>query len=504
MLWGKFDAFSTQRQFFLRNYVSIKELNLLITSVVLSGGSGTRLWPLSRQLNPKQFLKLFGDRTMLQQTLERMQELPCNSPIVVCNEEHRFLAGEQILEMGIKDFSIILEPSPKNTAPAIALAAIHALTQGSGDDKGNDPILLVLSADHVIADKGAFHKAVMEAIPAAQDGRLVTFGIVSERPETGYGYIERGKEHEENSNIYEVASFREKPDEETAREYIESGKYYWNSGMFLFKAKAYLEELKNLAPKIYEACSKAMKKTAKDLDFTRIDTKAFELSPSISIDYAVMEKTNLASVVPLDAGWSDIGSWTALWEVCEKDQANNSILGDVKAISTENCLVRAENKLLTTIGVKDLVVVETKDAVLVAHKDQVQKVKDLVEEIRQNGRHEHLNQREVFRPWGSYDSLETGERFQVKHIRVKPGARLSLQMHHHRAEHWIVVKGSAKVTIDGETVFLTENESTYIPAGKSHRLENPGKIPLELIEVQSGSYLGEDDIVRFADIYGRQ
>jgi mannose-1-phosphate guanylyltransferase len=303
--------------------------------------------------------------------------------------------------------------------------------------------------------------------------------------------------------VFSVECFVEKPDLATAEGYLAEGCYFWNSGMFLFQAKAYLDELQKHAPDVHEACSKAMKKTAKDLDFIRIDVDAFELSPSISIDYAVMEKTNLASVVPLDSGWSDIGSWSALWEVCEKDEENNSILGDVKTIETEECLIRAENRLVATIGVKDLVVVETKDAILVAHRDHVQKIKDLVEYIRENGRHEHLNQREVFRPWGSYDSLETGERFQVKHIRVKPGARLSLQMHHHRAEHWIVVKGSAKVTIDGETVFLTENESTYIPIGKTHSLENPGKIPLELIEVQSGSYLGEDDIVRFEDRYGR-
>lgn len=467
----------------------------MITPVIMAGGSGTRLWPLSRQLNPKQFLKLIGEKTMLQQTLERLQGLPCNSPIAVCNEEHRFLAGEQILEMGIKDFSIILEPSPKNTAPAIALAAIHAM------NSDENPILLVLPADHIVADADAFRKAVMDALPSAEEGRLVTFGVVPGHPETGYGYIQRGKE--QRPEIFEVASFTEKPDEERAKEYLDSGEYYWNSGMFLFKAKTYLEELQRHAPKVYETCTKAMQKTEKDLDFIRIDTETFEVSPSISIDYAVMEKTDLASVVPLDAGWSDIGSWTALWEVCEKDKENNSILGDVKAMSTENCLIRAENRLVATIGVKDLVVVETKDAVLVAHRDHVQKIKDLVEEIRDNGRHEHLNQREVFRPWGSYDSLETGERFQVKRIIVKPGARTSLQMHHHRAEHWIVVKGSAKVTIGGETVFLTENESTYIPVGKTHSLENPGKIPLELIEVQSGSYLGEDDIVRFEDRYGR-
>jgi len=470
-------------------------MTVIITPVIMAGGSGTRLWPLSRQLNPKQFLKLFGERTMLQQTLERLQGLPCSSPIVVCNEEHRFLAGEQMLEIGTKDYSIILEPSPRNTAPAIALASIHALANDE------NAMLLVLPADHVITDGGAFRKAVMDALSAAQDSRLVTFGIVPSNPETGYGYIKRGKE--QGGNTYEVASFTEKPDENRAKEYIDSGKYYWNSGMFLFQAKIYLEELQKHAPKVYEACTKAMQRTEKDLDFIRIENEVFELSPSISIDYAVMEKTDLASVVPLEAGWSDIGSWSSLWEVCEKDTENNSILGDVKTIDTENCLIRAENRLVATIGVKDMVVVETKDAVLVAHKEQVQKVKDLVDKIRQNGRHEHLNQREVFRPWGSYDSLETGERFQVKRITVKPGAKTSLQMHHHRAEHWIVVKGSAKVTIDGKTVLLTENESTYIPIGKTHSLENPGKIPLELVEVQSGGYLGEDDIVRLDDRYGR-
>lgn len=468
----------------------------MITPVIMAGGSGTRLWPLSRQLNPKQFLKILGEKTMLQQTLGRLQGLACSSPIAVCNEEHRFLAGEQILEMGIKDFSIILEPSPKNTAPAIALAAIHAM------NSDENPILLVLPADHIVADADAFRKAVMDALPSAEEGRLVTFGVVPGHPETGYGYIQRGKE--QRPEIFEVASFTEKPDEERAKEYLDSGEYYWNSGMFLFKAKTYLEELQIHAPQVHEACSKAMKKTVKDLDFIRIDQKTFEGSPSISIDYAVMEKTELASVVPLDAGWNDIGSWAALWEASVKDAGNNNILGDVKTIDTENSLIRAENRLVATVGVRDLVVVETKDAVLVVHREHVQKIKDLVEDIRDNGRHEHLNQREVFRPWGSYDSLEMGERFQVKRITVKPGAKTSMQMHHHRAEHWIVVRGSAKVTINNETIFLTENESAYIPVGKAHSLENPGKIPLELIEVQSGSYLGEDDIVRFEDRYGRR
>ncbi len=502
-----------------------------ITPVIMAGGSGTRLWPLSRLLNPKQFLKLTGENTMLQQTLLRMQGLTCSSPIVVCNEEHRFLAGEQILEMGVMDFSLILEPTPRNTAPAIALAAIHALTQGSGEDKDNDPTLLVLPADHVIADEETFRKAVTEALPAGRNGRLVTFGIVPERPETGYGYIKSrdpvldvGSQTNEkighsevcsdeesrlacfsqHKGVLEVERFVEKPDLASAERYLAEGCYFWNSGMFLFKAKTYLEELQRHAPKVYEACTKAMKRTEKDLDFIRIDKETFENSPSISIDYAVMEMTDLASVIPLDAGWSDIGSWTALWEARHRDVNNNSLQGDIKAIDTKNSLVSAESRLVATIGVNDLVVVETKDAVLVAHRDHVQKIKDLVEEIKQNGRHEHLNQREVFRPWGSYDSLEVGERFQVKRITVKPGAKTSTQVHHHRAEHWIVVKGSAQVTIDGKMLFLTENESAYIPAGNSHALENPGKIPLELIEVQSGSYLGEDDIVRLEDRYGRK
>ncbi len=356
----------------------------MITPVIHSVGSGTRLWPLSWRLNPKQFLKLFGDRTMLQHTLDRLKGLPCDCPIVICNEEHRFVAGEQLLEMEVKDFSIILESTPK-TAPAIALATIHAAAQESCEGKDGDLILLVLPVGHMIADAEPLHKSMTEAFPAARNGWLVIFGIVPERPEIGYGYIKRGEKHENNSDIYAVASFREKPEEETAREYIKSGKYYWNSGMFLFLVKTYLEELQKHAPDVHEAYGKAMKTTTKDLDFIRLDKKAFELSPSISIDYAVMEKTNLASVVPLDAGWSDIGSWTALWEACEKDKEKNSIVGDVKAMSTEYCLIRAENKLVATIGIKNLVIVETKDAVLVAHKDQVQKIRDLVEDIKSSG-----------------------------------------------------------------------------------------------------------------------
>lgn len=467
----------------------------MITPVILAGGSGTRLWPLSRQLNPKQFLKLLGDRTMFQQTLQRLEGLPCTAPIVVCSEEHRFLAAEQLREIATEGTSIILEPSPRNTAPAIALAALQSM-KGDGN-----AMLLVLPADHLIADPESFRQTVRNAIPEAEKGRLVTFGIVPSRPETGYGYIRRGEQRDVNA--WSVASFTEKPDENTAKEYMESGKYWWNGGMFLFSAESYLAELNRLAPEIHDACSKAMEHVLMDLDFLRVNRKNFESSPSLSIDYAVMEKTDAASVVPLDSGWSDIGSWASLWEVCEKNGEGNALKGDVKTIETQDSLIRAENRLVATVGVKDLIVVETKDAVIVANRHHVQKIKDLVEDIRSNGRHEHLNQREVFRPWGSYDSIERGQRYQVKRISVKPGEKLSLQMHHHRAEHWIVVAGTAKITIEDQSFLVTENESTFIPLGKRHSLENPGKIPLELIEVQSGSYLGEDDIVRLEDKYGR-
>lgn len=468
----------------------------MITPVILAGGSGTRLWPLSRQLNPKQFLKLLGDSTMFQQTLQRLEGLFCTAPIVVCSEEHRFLAAEQLREIGMESPSIILEPVARNTAPAIALAALHCMQTG-----GNS-LVLVLPADHLIADPESFRETVRNAIPEAEKGRLVTFGIVPSRPETGYGYIRRGERRDVNT--WSVASFTEKPDEETAGQYIQSGEYCWNGGMFLFSADSYLSELNRLAPEIHDACSKAMEHMSKDLDFLRVGRESFESSPSVSIDYAVMEKTDIASFVPLDSGWSDIGSWNSLWEACGKNGEGNAVLGDVKTIGAKDCLIRAESRLVAAIGVKDLVVVETKDAVLVTHRDHVQKIKDLVEDIRSSGRHEHLNQREVFRPWGSYDSIEKGQRYQVKRITVKPGEKTSLQMHHHRAEHWIVVAGTAQITIDDKSFLVSENESMYIPVGKRHALENPGKIPLELIEVQSGSYLGEDDIVRYEDRYGRE
>lgn len=468
---------------------------MLLTPVILAGGSGTRLWPLSRQLYPKQFLPLLGVKTLLQQTIERLQGLDCQAPIVVCNEEHRFLAAEQLRQTGIDDGAIILEPVPKNTAPAIALAAHEALR------RDEEAMLLVLPADHLIEDTASFHAAVKKALAAAKEGNLVTFGIVPHRPETGYGYIRRGRE--QSKEVFSVLAFVEKPDEATAKEYLKTGEYYWNSGMFLFGAKDYLEELERHAPDMADSCEKAFSRVKKDLDFLRIDEKAFATCPKDSIDYAVMEKTKKAMVVPLDAGWNDIGSWASLHDVCPKDENKNCVTGDVLTEDTENCLVRSESRLVAAAGLKDVIIVETKDAVLVIHKDSAQDIKTLVEKLEAEGKSEHINHREVYRPWGSYDSLERGERFQVKRIIVKPGARISTQMHYHRAEHWIVVRGTAKVTIDGETVLLTENESTFIPVGKMHILENPGKIPLELIEVQSGTYLGEDDIVRFEDKYGK-
>jgi mannose-1-phosphate guanylyltransferase len=432
---------------------------------------------------------------LLQQTIERLQGLDCQAPIVVCNEEHRFLAAEQLRQTGIDDAAIILEPVPKNTAPAIALAAHEALRR----DK--EAMLLVLPADHLIEDTASFHEAVKKALPAADEGNLVTFGIVPHKPETGYGYIRRGRE--QGKEVFNVLAFVEKPNEATAKEYLKTGEYYWNSGMFLFGAKDYLEELERHAPDMADSCEKAFSRVKKDLDFLRIDEKAFAACPKDSIDYAVMEKTKKAMVVPIDAGWNDIGSWASLHDVCPKDENKNCVTGDVLAEDIENCLVRSESRLVAAAGLKDMIIVETKDAVLVIHKDRAQDIKNIVEKLEAEGKSEHINHREVYRPWGSYDSLERGERFQVKRIIVKPGARISTQMHFHRAEHWIVVRGTAKVTIDGETVLLTENESTFIPVGKMHILENPGKIPLELIEVQSGTYLGEDDIVRFEDKYGK-
>ncbi|MDG1579405.1 mannose-1-phosphate guanylyltransferase/mannose-6-phosphate isomerase [Pseudomonas sp. GOM6] len=467
----------------------------MLLPIVMAGGSGSRLWPLSRQLNPKQFLALAdGQLSMLQATLQRLDGLETAQPMLICNEQHRFLAAEQLRQLGLDNFTILLEPVGRNTAPALALAALQAV------EAVDDPLLLVLAADHLIQDTGAFRASIEQAVPLAVDGKLVTFGIVPSHAETGYGYIKRGAAL---GSGFSVSRFVEKPDAATANGYLESGEYYWNSGMFLFRASRYLQELERFQPEILHACRKALIGSQRDLDFIRIDSVAFATCPDDSIDYAVMERTAEAAMVPLDAGWSDVGSWSALWEVGAKDADGNLLKGDVLAHDSHNTYVHADSRLVTTLGVDDLVIVETKDALLVAHRDKVQEVKKIVDRLRQDGRNEPINHREVYRPWGLYDSIDNGTRYQVKHITVKPGAKLSVQMHHHRAEHWIVVSGTAKVTNGESTILLTENQSTYIPVGQVHALENPGVIPLELIEVQSGSYLGEDDIVRFEDRYGR-
>ncbi len=467
----------------------------MLVPIIMAGGSGTRLWPLSRALYPKQFLPLVGDNSMLQETLIRLSGLDIAEPVTICNEEHRFIVAEQLRTLG-KLGTIVLEPEGRNTAPAIALAADIA-THRNGD---NDPLLLVLAADHVIQNPQAFVDVVEQAIPLAEQGKLVTFGIVPQCAHTGYGYIKRGPDV---ASGFEVSEFVEKPDQTTAQQYLDSGEYYWNSGMFLFKASRYLKELEAHRPDIAAACAASLSQTEKDLDFVRVDKEAFLSCPEDSIDYAVMEKTKDAVVVPLDAGWNDIGSWSALWEVDEKDANGNASRGDVIFHDSKNCLAHGGERLIATVGLEDIVIVDTKDAVLVAHKDKVQDVKKIVEQLKVEGRSEFQLHREVYRPWGKYDSVDNGQRYQVKRITVKPGAKLSVQMHHHRAEHWIVVSGTAKVTNGDKTFLVTENESTYIPVGVVHALENPGKVPLELIEVQSGSYLGEDDIVRFEDRYGR-
>jgi mannose-1-phosphate guanylyltransferase len=461
-----------------------------ICSVIMAGGSGTRLWPLSRAAHPKQFLRLHGEDTMLQETVKRLSGLDIQASITICNEEHRFFVAEQLREID-KLGSIILEPVGRNTAPAIALAALTAK---------DDPLLLVLAADHVIQDEDAFREAVIRAIPLAEVGKLVTFGIVPSAPHTGYGYIKRGKDIGEG---FEVDAFVEKPSSDVAQDYFSSGDYYWNSGMFLFRASKYLEELKQFRPDILEQCQSSVKDVKTDLDFLRVDKDMFESCSAESVDYAVMEKTSHAVVVPMDAGWSDIGSWSSLWDISSKDCNGNTTHGDVMLQNSNNSYVRSEDKLVAAIGIDDLVIVSTKDALMVAHKDSVQDVKMVTESLKIQARSEWQLSREVFRPWGKYDSIDSGERYQAKRITVKPGAKLSVQMHHHRAEHWVVVSGAARVTNGDKTFLLSENESTYIPVGVVHALENPGKIELELIEVQTGSYLSEDDIVRFEDRYGR-
>jgi mannose-1-phosphate guanylyltransferase/mannose-6-phosphate isomerase len=469
----------------------------MLIPVILSGGAGTRLWPLSRELYPKQLLALLGPRTMLQQTALRVGGLDCAAPVVVCNEAHRFLVAEQLRALRIEPRAIVLEPFGRNTAPAIALAALAALRESAGVD----PLLLVLPADHVIRDTALFEQAVHTALPAAEQGQLVTFGIVPGSPETGYGYIQRGAAQ---GAVYSIARFVEKPDLARAQQFLKAGDYYWNSGMFLFRAGRYLEELALLAPEMSVACRAAFEQGREDLDFTRLDVDAFEACPSDSIDYAVMEKTRGAVVVPLDAGWSDVGSWSALHAASDADADGNVAHGDVLQEDSSGCYLYAESRLVATVGLQNHVVVETKDAVLVAPRDRVQDVKKLVNRLKEQGRYEHSLHREVFRPWGSYDRIESGSRFVVNRLRINPGASQSLQLHHHRAEHWVVVSGTARITRGEEVFLLEENQSAFIPIGVTHRIENPGKIPLYLIEVQSGSYLGEDDIVRLQDQYGRQ
>src|SRR6202051_395159 len=464
--------------------------------VILSGGAGTRLWPLSRELHPKQLLALVGPRTMLQNTVRRLAGLDVGAPMVVCNEAHRFLVAEQLRAIDCKPRAIVLEPTGRNTAPAIALAA-HATLAG----EEGDPLLLVLPADHVIPDVVAFHSAIEVASAAARNGALVTFGIVPTTAETGYGYIRRGSLA---AGVYSIAEFVEKPELARAQSFLSSGEHYWNSGMFLFRARCYLDKLERFAPDIAAACANSFAGAVRDLDFTRIDPAAFRDCRSESIDYAVVEKTADAVVVPLEAGWSDVGNWTSLHAACEHDAQGNALVGDVMVEDTHDSYIYAASRLVATVGLRDHVVVETKDAVLVAPKDRVQDVKKLVARLKAAGRYEHSLHREVFRPWGSYDSIDIGDRFQVKRLMVHPGGVLSLQMHHHRAEHWGVVSGTARITRGDETYLLEENQSTYIPIGVRHRIENPGRIPLHIIEVQSGSYLGEDDIVRLEDRYGRQ
>ncbi|HDY86233.1 hypothetical protein LCGC14_0571670 [marine sediment metagenome] len=462
--------------------------------VIMSGGSGTRLWPLSRKHKPKQFLALFGNNTMFQETLNRLSGLEdLESPIVVCNNDHRFMVAEQLQELALDNPTIILEPIGRDTAPALAIAALQAESQGL------DPILLVLAADHVIPDLNAFHAAIVLAKQQAESGLLVTFGIVPTSPNTGYGYIQA----DEKNTISKVKAFVEKPNLDTAESYVASGDYYWNSGMFMFKASTLIAELERFQPDIMATCRESLNNAEQDLDFIRLDEQIFKSCKAISIDYAVMEQTDKAVVVPLDAGWNDVGSWSSLWECAEQDSDNNVLKGDVMTDAVQHSYIHSEHRLVTVLGLDNIVVVETADAVMVAHKDSAQNVKNIVNRLNQAKRTEAENHRLCYRPWGYYDSIDNGERFQVKRITVNPGASLSLQMHHHRAEHWVVVKGAAEVICGDKTILLSENESTYIPVGQKHRLHNPGRVPLQIIEVQSGSYLGEDDIVRFDDVYRR-
>ena len=463
-----------------------------VIPVILSGGVGSRLWPLSREFYAKQCLPLVDkEYSLLQQTLLRTRSLEVADPIVVCNEVHRFLIAQQLQAIGVKKSSIVLEPKGRNTAPAIALAALEAMRSES-----DDALMLVLPADHVIRDLAAFESSIKQAVELAKEDVLVTFGVQPTRPETGYGYIR-------SADNFSVAEFVEKPNLEKAKAYLASGDYLWNSGMFLFRAKAFLDELAVHRDDIFQAVNSAYQQRTEDLDFVRIDADLFAQCPEESIDFAVMEPTKKAKVVPYAGDWSDIGAWDALYNYADKDSDNNVLVGDVMSEGAQNCFIRSESRLIAAVGVQDLVIVETADAVLVMDKNNAQDVKKIVKRIKAEGREEHMYHTTVHRPWGTYQIVDVGDRYKVKRIMVKPGEKLSVQMHHHRAEHWVVVSGTAKVLNGEQEILLTENESTYIPVGVVHALENPGKIPLELVEVQSGSYLGEDDIMRFSDRYGR-
>jgi mannose-1-phosphate guanylyltransferase / mannose-6-phosphate isomerase len=478
-----------------------------LTPIILSGGSGTRLWPLSREKHPKQLLALVSEDSLLQATVRRLDVLDgvkFREPIVVCNEEYRFLVAEQLRIMQ-KKATILLEPTGKNTAPALTLAALAAINDQ------DDPILLIMPSDHVVVDTHSFQTVVCKGAPLAAEGAIITFGIAPDTSDTGYGFIKVGKAIGRDNDIYRIARFEEKPESEVAQTYLDDGSYLWNSGVFMMRASIWLSAIEQCRLNILSACQAAWKKRAIDGDFLRVNKLAFEQCPSESIDYAVLEKIAVADgqlppgvVIPLAAGWSDVGQWDSLWQVLPKDDTGNASQGDVLLQECRNTLAISEGRLVTCVGVEDLVVIETSDAILVANKNKTQDVKKIVDRLKREGRSEGQLHRKVFRPWGWYDSVDFGERFQVKRIVVHPGAALSLQMHHHRAEHWIVVRGTARVTCGDKTYLITENQSTFIPLGTRHRLENPGCVSLELIEVQSGSYLGEDDIVRFQDIYGRE
>lgn len=485
-------------------------MTIPVQSVVLSGGAGTRLWPFSREAYPKQFLPLTGDKSLFQQTVDRVLSMDSRegrfeflSPLIVCNEIHRFIAAEQLRQISVEGSGILLEPVGKNTAPAVTLAALHAL------EEDRDPVLVVLPSDQHVEDVAEFQAQMSKAVEMAAKGDIVTFGIVAESPETGFGYIRRGPEIEDG--VFVLEGFTEKPDVKTAAEYLASERYYWNSGIFVMRVGTWLEQIAQHQPAIFDACKAALAASKRDGDFIRVDKEAFGKCPSDSIDYAVMERLTAKSslegprgaVLPLDVGWSDLGSWPALSKVRPRDGDGNVTIGDVVLKDTRNSLLYSQSRLLAAVGLADVVIIETTDAVLVAHKDRAQDVKTITEHLKKVNRSEHIFHAKVHRPWGDYESIDNGQRYQVKRLTIKPGATLSLQMHHHRAEHWIVVKGTARVTRGEETFLLTENESTYIPLGVKHRLENPGTIPLEIIEVQSGSYLGEDDIVRFQDRYHR-